>query len=128
MNKRLTCMPTDRSPRFRHRSTLLQLISLSIFAVGMLVRPMPASAALRRLAANDKLIASGKKVFNKNCMSCHGVGGKGGDGPKLMGLTMSDARLTKMIKNGKAGEMPAFGGKLSASQLKSLKAYIRTLK
>ena len=79
-------------------------------------------------AAKSKLVKSGKALFAKNCVSCHGANGKGGGGPKLQGITMSDARITKMVKNGKPGQMPAFGGKLKAADIKALIAYLRSLK
>lgn len=110
------------------RSALLQLVSLSVFAVSLALQPVAAGAATHGLDSTAKLVAAGKKVYMKSCMSCHGANGKGDVGPKLQGLKMSDARLTKIIKNGKPGQMPAFGSKLSATELKAVKAYVRSLK
>ncbi len=92
------------------------------------MQPVAAVAATHRLDSTAKLIAAGKKVYTKDCLSCHAANGKGDVGPKLQGLKMSDARLTKIIKNGRPGQMPAFGSKLNAADLKALKAYVRSLK
>ena len=110
------------------RSALFQLVSFSLFAVSLVMQPVAAGAATHGLDSTAKVIAAGKKVYMKSCMSCHAANGKGDVGPKLQGLKISDARLTKIIKNGKPGQMPAFGSKLSATDLKAVKAYVRSLK
>jgi mono/diheme cytochrome c family protein len=85
-----------------------------------------------------------KEVYQKNCVSCHGVSGKA-DGPvgKMLkpppkdfaaGLAgQSDADITKIIKQGgkavgKAPTMPAYGSKLSDEQIQGVVAYIKGLK
>ena len=78
-----------------------------------------------------------RSYLKSKCQGCHGPGGVPSAGmAKAMGLkelgssdvqSMSDADLTSEINNGK-GKMPAFKDKLSASQIKEVVAYIRTLK
>jgi mono/diheme cytochrome c family protein len=76
-----------------------------------------------------KLIKAGKELYTKKCLMCHAANGKGTtDAPKLAGIKDSDVRITKMIKNGKPGQMPAFAGKVTASDIKALIAYLRSLK
>lgn len=106
---------------------------------------LPAAA----LAAGDA--AAGKTLFDTNCMSCHGPGGKG-DGPVAAALNPkprdlskgtfnfdtdkdgtpgSDADIKAVIENGAA----AYGGSplmapwpaLSDADLDNLVAYIRSL-
>ena len=71
----------------------------------------------------------------QNCASCHG---KDGSGNTAMGKKLgvkdytkeqgfSDAEATNVIKNGK-GKMKAYKGKLSDADVKSLVAYVRSLK
>lgn len=70
-----------------------------------------------------------------NCASCHG---KDGSGNTMMGKKLgvkdytkdqsfSDADAANVIKNGK-DKMKGFGGKLSDADIKTLVAYVRTLK
>lgn len=83
---------------------------------------------------------NGKKVFEQNCASCHGIAGKG-DGAAAAALNpkpanfakavfkygSKDADLEKTIKNGK-GVMPKWGGVIPDKNIKDVIAYIRTLK
>ena len=87
--------------------------------------------------------ADAKTNWANNCAQCHGTSGKGdtkmGKMLNAMDLTdpkkqasFTDAQATAAIKdgvkqNGKT-TMKAFGGKLSAEEIKALVAYVRTLK
>jgi mono/diheme cytochrome c family protein len=82
---------------------------------------------------------AGGAIFKKRCVVCHGATGAG-EGP--MGKMLrppppdlsdanrmsheSDEHLTKIITEGK-NKMPAYGDKLSASEIQDVLAYIRTL-
>jgi mono/diheme cytochrome c family protein len=70
----------------------------------------------------------GYNLFEFNCAHCHGDDARGDEGPDLHGLVKSDARLTKIIKGGIKGEMPAFGKKFTDADVQALIAYLRTLK
>ncbi len=77
---------------------------------------------------------SGAELFKAKCAMCHGPDGSKENaamGVKpLSGAEVqkaSDADLTAAITKGK-GKMPAYGGKLTDDQIKSLVAYVRTLK
>jgi len=73
-------------------------------------------------------------LFQRNCASCHGAGGKGIAGvhtpdftdPVLQrGLSAQD--ITSAIQNGKAGgRMPPWSGKLTEVQINSLSSYVRS--
>ncbi len=77
---------------------------------------------------------SGAELFKAKCAMCHGP-----DGSKenaAMGVKplsgaeaqkASDADLTAAITKGK-GKMPAYGGKLSSTQIGDLVKFVRSLK
>jgi cytochrome c6 len=81
--------------------------------------------------------ASGKAVFEKSCVSCHGKDGKGNPamakvlGEKGLDLTSKDAtqksdeQLLKVIAEG-AGKMPA-QKTLSKDEQKQVLTYVRSL-
>jgi len=76
-------------------------------------------------------------LFKAKCSVCHGADGSGntamGKSLKIPDLgspavqKQTDAQLTEMISSGK-GAMPSYKTKLTEAQIKSLVAYIRTLK
>jgi cytochrome c oxidase cbb3-type subunit 3 len=70
----------------------------------------------------------GRALFLKNCAQCHGADARGDDGPDLHKLDATDEWITNRIRNGKAGQMTAFAGKLQTSEISTLLAYLRTLK
>lgn len=76
-------------------------------------------------------------TYKSKCQACHGADGKG-DTPigKKLGARdfhspevarMSDDELFEITKKGK-DKMPAYSGKLTDDQIKSLMKYIRSLK
>ena len=76
-------------------------------------------------------------LYKSKCQMCHGADGKGDTAVgKKMGVKdfhdpevakASDAELIKITEDGK-GKMPAYKGKLTDDQIKSLVKYIRSLK
>jgi mono/diheme cytochrome c family protein len=66
----------------------------------------------------------GETVFEQTCSGCHGVGGKGGVGPRLIDNPISLAAAKATIESGR-GVMPArlVGGQNEADVL----AYLATL-
>ena len=87
----------------------------------------------------------GKGLFDKNCASCHGAGGKG-DGaaaaalnPKPKDLSdnkymagLKDEQLIEVVKKGgaavgKSPLMPAFGAALKDQNVQDVVAFIRSL-
>src|SRR5712691_4186284 len=99
--------------------------------------PQEASASGNPVAADAGSIASGKKLFETNCVVCHGPAGRG-DGPAGAALNPKPADLTEMagehsdgdfawkIANGR-GPMPAWKSVLQENQIWDLVNYIQTL-
>jgi len=85
------------------------------------VLPGPSGAGAARFDVNQ--------LFAGSCGWCHLKGGReAGKGPKLMGTTLTDAEIVSRIRNGKPGQMPAFGTAFSDEQMKAIVAYVRELK
>ena len=94
--------------------------------------------AVVRAAGGDA--AAGKPLYERYCVGCHGVLGKG-DRPAgkalippaadLTGVKSQrklDAVLANMIEHGKPGtEMAAWKGRLADREINDVVAYIRTL-
>jgi cytochrome c oxidase cbb3-type subunit 3 len=79
-------------------------------------------------------LALGKKVFEDNCVLCHGPEGKGNREMGSPNLTDklwfygSDKKIImEGLQNGRGGVMPAWGGRLSDSTIKSLTVYVHSL-
>ena len=90
-------------------------------------------------AATVDELASGKKVYETNCMICHkddGTGGKltfEGKSLNVEDLTadkikkMSDEKIILTVMNGVEDEgMPAFKGKISEGEMRDVVRYVRT--
>lgn len=82
----------------------------------------------------DADLAAGQKLFAENCASCHGEHGKGSvefGAPNLtdkIWLYGSDeATIIETITNGRAGVMPAWGGRLDPATLKAITVYVHSL-
>ena len=71
---------------------------------------------------------SGKKIFETNCVRCHGNDGtKGKFGAKnLQKTNLPDSELQRIISNGKR-VMPAWKNELSDKEIESVKEYIKIL-
>ena len=126
---------------------MIRKLIIALTATAVLAFAMPLTA----FAGGDA--AAGKAVFMANCMSCHGMTGKG-DGPvgKVLnppprdfskgefkfdadksGEPGTDADLAMVIKKGPAQYggstmMAPFGGQFNDQQVADLVAFIRTLK
>ncbi len=72
-------------------------------------------------------------VFQQNCVVCHGGDGKGIAAVHTPDFTnptfsrsLSSGDITSTIRNGRAGRMPPFSGKLTDQQIDSLAGYVRS--
>lgn len=76
---------------------------------------------------NEVSVDEGLKVYENNCLSCHGAEGSGGhNGPNLQDINMDKEQIIKQIKNG-SGNMPGFEGTLTEEEIKAVTEYIRSL-
>ena len=71
---------------------------------------------------------TGEQVYMANCASCHAPVGSGGVGTRLNdGVTvarLTDAQMTAVVADG-VRTMPANSGKLTATQIAAVVAYVR---
>ncbi|MBI4910084.1 MAG: c-type cytochrome [Acidobacteria bacterium] len=74
--------------------------------------------------------ALGKRLFESQCVLCHGQNGTGGRGPSLnrpnLEKAPDDKRLDRVIGEGIGPEMPG-AWQLSPREVASVRAYVRTL-
>src|SRR6266487_1980433 len=90
--------------------------------------PSTNTVSARASPALESEAGRGRRLFDRNCAHCHGDDARGEEGPSLYDLKKTDARITKIIKEGIKGEMPRFGAKFNDADLQALIAYLRTLK
>jgi mono/diheme cytochrome c family protein len=91
----------------------------------------PASGAggAAYLPETGALPTNGAEIYTARCAGCHGSDGGGGSGPRLAGKVAGDfpdiEDQIAFVSEGKGG-MPAFGGSLSAADLRLVVEYTRT--
>ena len=83
------------------------------------------------IAPVDGDIELGSQIYQQHCSSCHGMDGEGGTGTALGNITMlatsPDSFLKAAIEKGRDGtEMVAFDGMLSAAEIDSVVAFLRS--
>lgn len=97
-------------------------------------------ASANALPADQATVTRGRAIYQANCLTCHGPGGRG-DGPAAASLDRPPADLTAghaaahrdedmffWVQNGIAGSpMPAFGGELSDAEIRDVLGYVRSL-
>ena len=88
------------------------------------------SADLEKIIANPEDLAKGQRIFEMQCVTCHGPKGEGDRGPPLAQPTLTkatdDRRLIEIVARGITGtEMP--GGRMRAGEAPYLAAYVRSL-
>lgn len=85
---------------------------------------------------DPKSIARGKKIYQSDCMSCHGAEGYG-DGPMAKTQNPRPANLKKMVKEVPSfkfhmavshwqGDMPGWKNPYSGQELEDLASYMRS--
>jgi cytochrome c oxidase cbb3-type subunit 3 len=113
-----------------------------VFWAGVVVFVVSAAAGVTSLAdtrrGKSPAAARGREVYTTNCARCHGADGQShtsmGEMTEAPDLTdpawqsrRGTARMISSVTNGR-GEMPAFGRKLSKSDIAAAVAYVRTLR
>jgi cytochrome c oxidase cbb3-type subunit III len=110
-------------------------------SAGLIVGAAPAAIPWRAFANGQQQeqaiketpedVLAGKKLFETNCSTCHGLDAGGNMGPNIQGLPMrlGAERVANFIKNGvPVAGMPAFGSQLDATQVQQIIEYLLTLK
>lgn len=93
-------------------------------------RPSEQATASKPEPAMVPATADGGQLFAQHCSGCHGADGKGGFGPDLSGdykYGKTVAAVKESIGEGRPGNMPAFGKKLSAAEIDALADFILAL-
>jgi cytochrome c oxidase subunit 2 len=77
----------------------------------------------------DEMYARGEEVYLQSCAACHGVDGKGGVGPSMVGTAITTGPMqghVDVLVNGVQGSaMQAFGNQLSELDLAAVVTYER---
>jgi cbb3-type cytochrome c oxidase subunit III len=128
----------------RARRLTLVIVAAVLCAAGAAARAQNAAAAAtlkNPVASNASSLASGKKLYDAQCASCHGAAGKG-DGkagallkPKPSDLTddvwthgSTDGEIFTVIRSGvKQTGMAAYGSRITTQEIWHLVNYVRTL-
>jgi mono/diheme cytochrome c family protein len=101
-------------------------VSLALAVIVPIAHAQPSPSAA---AAGGGDPAAGEQIFVNLCGFCHQDGGRvAGRGPKLAGTDRPDDYLANRIRTGKEGAMPAYARAFTEAQVRSLVAYIRSLK
>lgn len=92
-------------------------------------KPAKAAAPTPRMAtASGKVTPEAKAFFEARCVACHGAGGAGGFGPDLRPVeAKGDAFIAMRIQKGSPKGMPPFEAQLSATEVKNLVEYVKSL-
>lgn len=88
---------------------------------------------LLALSNDVKTTSDGKAIFDTNCATCHGDGGKGKIGPNLTDGAWLHGRepmqIYTTVKDGfTAKQMPAWGVKLGETRVRQTVAYVLSIK
>ncbi|MFO0618907.1 MAG: c-type cytochrome [Polyangiaceae bacterium] len=84
------------------------------------------------LSRDPKTAADGQAIFETNCVTCHGDGGKGKVGPNLTdGAWLHGHQPMDIYKTVKEGftpkQMPAWGPKLGEAKVRQAVAYVLSI-
>jgi cytochrome c oxidase subunit 2 len=87
------------------------------------------SDEIPEVSADDAELVTGREVYARNCVACHGAAGQGGTGPKLSDGAVVErypdiADHIDIIVNGR-NQMPAYGGKLTDDEIEAVVRYNR---
>jgi mono/diheme cytochrome c family protein len=84
--------------------------------------------ALNGSQADDAGLVTGRKVWVGNCVRCHGPSGQGGVGARLAGVVSKNIpnqqNEINIVTNG-AGQMPAWGDKLTDAEILDVVRFTR---
>lgn len=105
--------------------------ALGLMAAGpVTMSPAPQQQALVQVAqAADQaaLVRDGGPLYSRQCATCHGANGQGGDGPKLAGNTdmkLGTAVASQILAGAIEHGMPPFADVLNDQQVAAITTYV----
>jgi len=106
---------------------LVLFLAVSALVFGLaklhLAQPgVPKIALGTRVALGDPY--RGETIFGQTCAACHGIGGKGGVGPRLLGDHLALAQVKAQIDRGGGSMPPAL---VSGQKERDVLAFVATL-
>ncbi len=113
----------------------MRKIFLTFVVLGGLLVPLALMVVRRGQSTGETKtppagVPEGKRLFERHCAVCHGIGGKGGRGPALNRVHLShapdDAALKAVIDDGIPPKMPE-GWFLDDDDVANVAAYVRSL-
>ncbi len=120
----------------------LSIVFAAIFAFAVACATTPTTTDNKPVATTNTTVAnvapptddfaSSKKIYSEKCVNCHKADGLGGmvDGVKVpsykaeKAMSHFEAKMVEIITNGD-DDMPAYGKKLSETEIKDLVKMIR---
>jgi mono/diheme cytochrome c family protein len=108
----------------KHRRWIFLLLACGLNACA----PYHPAVARGADAVKPSVDINGRTLFLRNCAHCHGADARGDEGPDLHALGLADDWIANRIRQGKAGQMTAFAGKLQPPKIAALVAYVQSLK
>lgn len=116
----------------------LQMMKATITAGAVLLVALTVRSYTSPLPGRSQKDSDASTLFEKNCSTCHSKDGQAKTFKAKFNharnltdsewqASVSDERLFNSISNGR-GHMPAWGKKLTESEINSLVAYVRQLK
>jgi predicted CxxxxCH...CXXCH cytochrome family protein len=113
------------------RRGLRTLLTLTAVTATAMVRvSAPQTPQQSAPAGATTLVSDGKKVFQATCSSqyCHGPGGTGGQGPRLINRSMAPEYVTATVRDGRSGtNMAPFKNILETAEINAVIAYVLSL-
>ena len=107
------------------------LVTLYAVLAGITLIAAAACSDGNNKASAENPVKAGAKVYEQNCKSCHGPGGKGDICPNLADdewkYGSSDQDIYTTIAKGRPGGMPAWESTLGEKKIRDVIAYIRSL-
>ena len=110
--------------------------SMAVISIGMFCAAAGSSFGAEATTknpheGNTKIVKEGRKIYDGNCKSCHGEGGKGDICPDLTTKKKkfgnSDADLYTTISKGRPAGMPNWNNTLGADKIWKVITYLRSI-
>ena len=125
-----------------HRYFMIAITFATATFAGCRANPRAAEGSLESSADSTTLTPAGRSLtvaeqgrvlfMENNCVGCHGGLAGGGMGPSLRDTVWkygsSDSSIYHSIHDGRPMGMPAWGRTLSPAQIKTIMAYVKTIR